>query len=181
MNRLRTMSRSRKIVLGILITLLVTTGLAVAVGSFRHTHIITVTRTTTADPNVMWHLWEDVPNRTDWDHGLDYIKLDDEFREGAAGTVKVDGQDPLDYEIIDVDPGIGFTDRFYSFAGTYTDWHHTINERPDGRHDVTWRLEASGPLSLISTPALKSIFGDEVPAAVDEFVELAEKRTAEED
>ena len=147
------------------------------IGSLRDSHIVTVTRSTTADPEVMWRLWADVPARTDWDKGLDYIEVDGPFAAGTAGTVKVQGQDPIRYQIIDVQPETSYTDRFESLLWTHTDWHHHIHPREDGGHDVTWQLEARGPLSLLSLPVLKNIFGEEIPLAVDEFVALAEARS----
>lgn len=125
----------------------------------------------------MWELWADVPERTEWDKGLEYIEVDGPFQAGTTGTVKVEGQGPISYEIIEVVPKERYTDRFESLLWTHTDWHHQIEPNDQGGHDVTWRLEARGPLSLISLPVLKNIFGEEVPAAVDEFVDLAEARS----
>ncbi|MFE1593584.1 SRPBCC family protein [Nocardia sp. NPDC058705] len=168
----------RKLTLGALAFLTTVAAMLVTVGSLRDTHVITVTRTTDANPDVMWELWSNVPARTEWDRGLEYINVDGPFEAGTTGTVKVEGQDPVRYQIVDVTPKVNFTDRFESLLWTHTDWHHTIERRADGRYDVTWRLETKGPLSLISLPVLKNIFGEEVPTAVDEFVELAESRSS---
>ncbi|WP_330230469.1 SRPBCC family protein [Nocardia sp. NBC_00508] len=170
------MSR-RTLVLGVLALLIAAAAVLATVGSLRDSHIVTVTRTTDANPDVMWELWSNVPARTEWDRGLEYINVDGPFEAGTTGTVKVEGQDPVRYEIVEVTPKESFTDRFESLLGTHTDWHHTIQRRADGRYDVTWRLETRGPLSLISLPVLKSIFGEEVPTAVTEFVQLAENRS----
>ncbi|SCK46046.1 Polyketide cyclase / dehydrase and lipid transport [Streptomyces sp. WMMB 714] len=170
------MSR-RKVVLtglGSLFTLLLA---LVLIGSLRDIHVVTVTRATTADRDVLWELWADVPARTDWDEGLEHIRLDGPFEAGTSGEVKVEGQDPIDYEIVEVTPKKSYTDRFDSLLGTHTDWHHGIEPNDEGGYDATWRLEARGPMGLISLPALKSIFGEEVPVAVDKYVELAEQRS----
>ncbi|MBL1075822.1 SRPBCC family protein [Nocardia sp. 2] len=170
------MSR-RHLALGIPLLLLVVAAVLAVLGSLRDSHIVTVTRVTEADPDVMWELWSDVPARTEWDRGLQYIDIDGPFQAGTSGTVKVEGQDPVRYEIVEVTPKVSFTDRFQSLLWTHTDWHHTIEHRADGRYEVTWRLETRGPLSLISLPVLKNIFGEEVPTAVTEFVQLAESRS----
>jgi hypothetical protein len=73
--------------------------------------------------------------------------------------------------------GQSYTDRFESLLWTHTDWHHHLEPHHEGGYDVSWRLEARGPLSLISLPVLESIFGEEVSTAVDDFVELAEARS----
>lgn len=167
----------RNLMVGVPVLLVAIVGVLAAVGSLRDSHVVTVTRTTDANPDVMWELWSDVPARTEWDRGLQYIEIDGPFEAGTVGTVKVEGQDPVRYEIVEVAPKVSFTDRFESLLWTHTDWHHSIERRSDGRYDVTWRLEARGPLSLVSLPVLKNIFGEEVPAAVDEFVQLAESRS----
>ena len=171
------MSRRRKIILAATGVMLAFVASLAVIGSVRETHVVTVTRPTTADPDVMWQLWADVPARTEWDKGLDYIKIDGPFAPGTTGTVKVQGQSPIGYEIVDVEPKTSYTDRFNSLPWTHTDWHHTIQPNDQGGHDVTWRLEARGPLSLITLPVLKGIFSEEVPTAVDEFVALAEDRS----
>lgn len=171
------MTRRRRIFLSVGSALLGVVALLAVIGSLRDTHIVTVTRSTDASRDVIWDLWADVPARTEWDKGLEYIELDGPFKAGATGTVKVEGQDPIAYEVVEVVPKERYTDRFESLPWTHTDWHHTIEPNDQGGYDVTWRLEANGPLSLITLPVTKSIFGEEVPTAVDEFVELAESRS----
>ena len=170
------MSRRRKIALLTVGGLLGLMAVLAVVGSVRDTHIVTVTRSTDAPRSVLWDLWADVPSRTDWDKGLEYIRLDGPFKAGATGTVKVEGQGPIPYEVVDVNPEDSYTDRFKSLPATHTDWHHTIAPNGDGGYDVTWRLEARGPLSILTLPVTKAIFGGEIPGAVDEFVSLAESR-----
>lgn len=171
------MTRRRKITWSLAGGPLAAIALLAAIGSLRESHLIKVTRSTCADRDVMWDLWADVPERVEWDKGLEYINVDGSFEEGATGTVKVTGQGPIKYKIIEVDPKSGYTDRFESLLWTHTDWHHRIESTGENCYDVTWELKARGPLSLILLPALKNIFGKEVPTAVDEFVELAESRS----
>lgn len=171
------MTRRRKIVPMLAGIPLAAIALLATIGSLRESHIIKVTRSTCANQDVMWELWVNVPERVEWDKGLEYINVDGPFEEGATGTVKVEGQGPIKYKIIEVDPKNGYTDRFESLLWTYTDWHHRIEPDGEGCYAVTWELKARGPLSIISLPVLKRIFGEEVPSAVDEFVELAESRS----
>lgn len=171
------MNRRRKIVATLVGIPLAAIALLATIGSLRDSHIVTVTRSTCADRDVMWELWANVPERVEWDRGLEYINVDGPFEAGSTGTVKVEGQGPIAYRIIEVDPKNTYTDRFESLLWTHTDWHHRIEQNDDGCYDVTWELETRGPLSIFSLPALKSIFGEEIPIAVDEFVELAESRS----
>lgn len=171
------MTRRRRIFLLIAGGLLGLVAVLALIGSVRDTHIVTVTRSTDAKQSVMWDLWADAPSRTDWDKGLEYIRLDGPFEAGTTGTVKVQGQGPIPYEVVEVNPQDSYTDRFKSLPATHTDWHHTITPNDQGGFDVTWRLKARGPLSILTLPVTKAILGGEVPGAVDEFVELAESRS----
>ncbi|MFD3507917.1 hypothetical protein [Nocardia sp. NPDC058666] len=171
------MTRRRKVVLTLVGIPLAAVALLATIGSLRDSHIVTVTRSTCADRDVMWELWANVPERVEWDKGLEYINVDGPFEAGTSGTVEVEGRGPIEYRIIEVDPKNGYTDRFESLLWTHTDWHHRIELNTDGCYDVTWELEARGPLSIISLPVLESIFGEEIPIAVDEFVALAESRS----
>lgn len=171
------MTRRRKIVPTFVGIPLAAIALLATIGSLRESHIVTVTRPTCANQDVMWELWANVPERVEWDKGLEYINVDGPFDEGTTGTVKVEGQGPIKYKITEVNPKNGYTDRFESLLWTHTDWHHRIEPDDHGCYEVTWELKARGPLSIISLPVLKSIFGKEVPIAVDEFIELAESRS----
>lgn len=171
------MKRVRRIALRGTVALAVIVAILALVGSLRDTHIVTTTRTTDASPDVMWELWADVPNRTEWDHGLEYIEIDGPFEKGTTGVVKVEGQSEIEWKLIEVTPKSAYTDRFQSLPGTHTDWHHTIESNGDGTYDVTWRLETRGPLSILTLPVTNALLGNEVPNAVDEFVALAEERS----
>lgn len=144
------------------------------VGSLRTTHLITVTRETTASPEHIWPLWADVPERTRWDEGLEWIRIDGPFETGSTGEVKLRGQPAVPYEIIECDPMRSYTDRFYPPAGGRMDWHHTIEDRGDGTWAVTFRVTVRGPTSLALTPVFKQILNDELPATVDRLIALAE-------
>jgi hypothetical protein len=153
---------------------LITATLA-AVGSLRATHVVTVTRETTATREQIWQLWADVPERTRWDDGLEWIRVDGPFETGATGEVKLKGQPAVRLEILECDPARGYTDRFFLPAGARMDWHHTILDRGNGTRVVTFRVVVKGPTALMLTPVLKRILGDELPATVDRLVALAEE------
>jgi hypothetical protein len=78
------MSGISKAVLGVgLGAVTLTAGLA-AVGTWRTTHVLTVSRPTTASPQAIWDLWADVANRTRWDDGLEAARIDGPFHQGPA-------------------------------------------------------------------------------------------------
>ncbi|RGA05706.1 hypothetical protein DI270_007020 [Microbispora triticiradicis] len=147
-----------------------------ALGKLRTTHLITVTRQTTAEPEHIWPLWEDVPARVRWDDGLDWIRLDEgPFALGATGHVKLKGQSAVRFEIIECDPMRRYTDRFFLPGGTFMDWEHTIEDRGDGTREVTFKVVVKGPTALVLTPIMKKILGGALPETVDRLVSLAEE------
>jgi hypothetical protein len=146
------------------------------VGSLRTTHLVTVSRTTTATSEQIWKLWADVPGRTRWDEGLESIRIDGPFDVGTTGEVKLKGQPAVRFDILECRPMSRYTDRFHLPAGTTMDWHHTIDDG-NGTRTVTFRVVVKGPTSLVLTPVMKSILHEELPATVDRLVALAEQAT----
>jgi Polyketide cyclase / dehydrase and lipid transport len=145
------------------------------VGSVMTTHVLTVTRTTSATSEAVWQQWEDVPNRTRWDQGLEWARIDGAFVTGAGGEVKLKGQPPRRFEILEARPPTTYTDRFFLPLGAQMDWLHSVEDVGGNQRQVTFRIEVSGPTSLLLTPILKHILKDEIPATVDKLVEIAEQ------
>lgn len=50
--------------------------------------IIKLTLETSASPESIWQLWQDVKNWNTWDHGIEYSTIDGPFTEGSKGTLK---------------------------------------------------------------------------------------------
>jgi hypothetical protein len=147
---------------------------AAAVGALTTTHVATVTRTTTASPEAIWNLWADVPNRTRWDSGLVWARIDGPFQQGATGEVRLKDQPTRRFEVVDSRPPRRYTDRFFLPMGTSMDWHHSIDELDDNRRQVTFRVEVTGPTALILAPIAKNILGDELPQTIDRLTAIAE-------
>jgi hypothetical protein len=82
------MRRSAKILLGVGLGIVTLAAGLAAVGTSRTTHVLTVSRTTTASPETIWDLWADVANRTRWDEGLEAARIDGPFQQGASGEIK---------------------------------------------------------------------------------------------
>jgi hypothetical protein len=168
------MSGISKIILGVgLGTVTLAAGLA-AVGTSRTTHVLTVSRPTTASPQAIWELWAEVANRTSWDDGLEWARIDGPFQQGASGQVKLRDQPPRRFQIIECQPIRRYTDRFYLPMGTTMDWHHSVEERGPNQRQVTFRVVANGPTSLVLAPVLRRILQGELPQTVDKLITLAE-------
>ena len=169
-----TMNRAQGILVRVGLGVVVLGAAAAAVGALTTIQVATVTRTTTASPDAIWSLWADVPNRTRWDSGLVWARIDGPFQQGATGEVRLKDQPTRRFEVIDARPPRRYTDRFFLPMGTSMDWHHSIDELGDNRRQVTFRVEVSGPTALILAPIAKSILGEELPQTVDRLTAIAE-------
>ena len=168
------MRRSAKILLGVGLGIVTLAAGLVAVGTSRTTHVLTVSRTTTASPEAIWNLWADVANRTRWDEGLEGARIDGPFQQGASGEVKLRDQPPRRFEVIECQPMRRYTDRFFLPMGTTMDWHHSVEERGHSQRQVTFQVVANGPTSLVLAPVLRRILQGELPQTVDNLINLAE-------
>jgi hypothetical protein len=137
-------------------------------------HVITVTRKTTAEPQAIWELWADVPNRTRWDESLEHATLEGPFRSGATGTVKLKGQPERKFEVLHCEPPQAYTDRFFLPMGGKMDWAHTIRE-VDHEREVTFDVSVTGPTSPLLGLVLRRILRRELPPTVDRLIGRAER------
>ena len=168
------MRRSAKILLGVGLGIVTLAAGLVAVGTSRTTHVLTVSRTTTASPEAIWDLWADVANRTRWDEGLEGARIDGPFQQGASGEVKLRYQPPRRFQVIECQPMRRYTDRFYLPLGTTMDWQHSVDKHGPNQRQVTFRVVANGPSSLVLAPVLRRILEGELPQTVDKLINLAE-------
>lgn len=53
--------------------------------------IIKHTVETTASPESVWQLWQDVSNWNTWDHGIEFSTINGPFKAGTKGTIKPKG------------------------------------------------------------------------------------------
>src|SRR6266498_455411 len=66
---------------------------------------------TSASPAALWRLYSDVTTWPGWDDAFEAVTLDGPFAAGSAGTLKLRGQDPLAFRIVDAEPERGFVDE----------------------------------------------------------------------
>lgn len=137
--------------------------------------VITVTRATTAAPEVIWELFADIGGRTRWDDALESI--DGDFELGGLGRVKLKGQPERTWEIIECVRPQRYTDRFHLPMGGRMEWVHSI-EPVEGGCEVTFDISVGGPTALILLPIMRSILSRELPPTVDKLVAVAEGRPA---
>ena len=165
----------KKVILVAAVATAVLAGAVAVAGTVRTTHILTVTRTTSATSEAVWQQWKDVPNRTQWDQGLEWARIDGRFAAGTRGEVKLKGQPLRRFEILEARPPTTYVDRFFLPLGAEMDWFHSVEDVGDNQRRVTFRIEVRGPTSLVLTPILKHILRGEIPETVDKLVEIAEQ------
>ncbi|MGW2660724.1 SRPBCC family protein [Nocardia tengchongensis] len=138
--------------------------------------VMTVTRATTAAPEVVWELFADIGGRPRWDDALESIG--GTFELGGRGRVKLKGQPERTWEITECIRPQRYTDRFHLPLGGWMDWVHGI-EAIEGGCEVSFDISVGGPTSLILRPIMRSILSRELPPTVDKLVALAEGRLAQ--
>ena len=119
----------------------------------RHTEI------TTAAPETVWSLWEDVPRWTEWDEGLDEISLDGPFAVGTPGKIKPTGGPRFPFTLIEVDEGRAFTDET-KLPLCRLRFAHTLEATADGRTAITITVSFHGLLR----PLFQRVIGKDIEA-----------------
>lgn len=86
----------------------------------------------------IWTLYSNVETWPLWDHGIEEISLDGEFREGTFGKIKPEEQEVLTYKITQADPNKGFSDETVIEGLNATiKFIHTFSDLPDGKTRLT--------------------------------------------
>jgi len=72
--------------------------------------IARVAATSTVAPQRFVERWFDLDTHPEWAPEMDYLRLDEPFRLGARGMLKVGGEDPRPFVITGVEPGRRYAD-----------------------------------------------------------------------
>lgn len=124
--------------------------------------------TTTATPEQVWPLYADVSRWLEWDSGLVGVTLDGDFVVGSRGTLEVEGQPPLAWELVEVEEGRLFTD-VTDIPGVATlTFVHRIEPTADGSL-ITHEVRIVGPAAEQLGPNVTS----DTPEAMHRLAELA--------
>lgn len=108
--------------------------------------IIKHTVETTASPEAIWAIWQDVTNWNTWDHGIEYSTIDGPFKAGTTGTLKPKGGPLVHTKLTAVEPKKMFIDEAkLTFARIIVS--HFLTES-NGKTNVTHQIEMTGPLAF---------------------------------
>ena len=129
---------------------------------------------TIAPPSAVWALWEDAGRWPDWNDAISWAKLEGPLAPGAEATVKFQRGRPRKFTVVELEPGVAFTDES-QFPGARLGHAHSV--RPaEGGSTIHHRLYLKGPFAAIYGAAVGRQFRTSLLRFVERERELAEGR-----
>ena len=128
---------------------------------------------TSVPPQILWQLFEDVANWTNWNAGIERISLNGPFASGSTFEMQPPGMDAFTSTLRDVRPGAGFTDETV-LAGTRFLVSHELQPLAAGGTRVTYAIKVEGPDAETLGPLVTADF-PEVLAALKALAEQTEQ------
>jgi Polyketide cyclase / dehydrase and lipid transport len=127
---------------------------------------------TTASPEAVWSLWEDVEGWPKWDDDVLKAQLHGPFETGSKGTLKPKGGPGTSFTMTEVVPFRSFTDQSKLPLATI-DFHHVLHT--DGSSTkIEHRVVMTGPLTFVFRRLIGSKIQRGLPGAVTKLARLAE-------
>ncbi len=131
---------------------------------------------TSASPETIWFLWEDVENWKQFDTLLEYSRLEPghAFISGAKGVVKAAGAPKTKFELFDVIDGKGFTERLYVPLYQTIDLKRRIEKIDGNQTRFTHEVHFTGRLRFFIHLASARRFKKELPLVMKKLKVIAE-------
>ncbi len=126
---------------------------------------------TTATPQRVWKLFEDVAGWTDWNAGIEHVCLEGPFASGSTFVMKPPGMDALRSTLRDVRPHAGFVDETLLEQTRFL-VSHELHPLPSGGTRITYAVRVEGPEAATLGPLVTADF-PEVLAALKALAEQA--------
>jgi hypothetical protein len=104
------------------------------------------TLVTDASKESIWKAWADVENWKSWDEGLEWCRMEGEFKAGTAYTLKPKGGSEAKAIITECQPMQRFSD-VTSLPLAKLEFSHELKDEKDGLH-VTHRITITGLLAF---------------------------------
>ena len=121
----------------------------------------------------IWDLWADAGNWIKWHTGLDYCKLEGDFKTGNYLILKQRGVGIVKLFLTEVEKEKKFT-ASANFFGAKIHYTRAMEEKPEGLM-VTYTMHITGLLKWWWYLIMKSKLVDCMPHDVDKLVEVARK------
>ncbi len=139
--------------------------------------IIKHTVQTTASPEAVWCLWEDVNNWNTWDHGIEFSTLTGPFATGSTGTLKPKGGPLLHTTLTLVEPMKQFVDEAKLPLSRIVVRHSLA--QVDGLTHVTHHIEMKGLLAFFFAYVIGRTMKKNLPLEMANMVKIAEDRASQ--
>lgn len=136
--------------------------------------IIKHTVETTASPQDIWDIWQDVPNWHTWDHGIEYSTINGLFQTGSTGTLKPKGGPLLHTKLTLVEPFKVFVDES-QLPLTRVIVSHYLTVL-NGITQVTHQIEMKGFLAFVFAFLIGRTMKKNLPQEMKTMVEKAETK-----
>ena len=134
--------------------------------------IIKHTVETTASPEAVWDIWQDVSNWNTWDPGIEFSSIDGPFKAGTTGTLKPKGGPLVHTKLTSVQPKRMFVDEAkLTLARIIVT--HSLTESA-GKTCVTHQIEMTGPLAFLFAFLIGRNMKKNLPQEMREMVKKAE-------
>lgn len=126
---------------------------------------------TTASPDAIWALYEQVRSWKEWDQEVEWSRLDGPFEVGSAGVLKPKGGPASRFRLTGVERGRRFSDITRLPLATLA-FEHTLTPTEGGtriHHQVTIR----GPLAFLFSRVIGRKIAAGLPHAVGALAQAA--------
>lgn len=134
--------------------------------------IIKHTVETTASPEAIWEIWQDVANWNTWDHGIEFSKINGPFKAGTTGTLKPKGGPLVHTKLTYVEPYKKFIDEAKLTLGRIVVYHFLTES--NGKTLVTHQIEMSGPLAFFYAIVIGRNMKKNLPQEMETMIKKAE-------
>lgn len=123
----------------------------------------------------IWNAWADVNNWHQWDHDIDYAKLETSFTVGSKFILKPKGGPKVTIELVEVEPMKKFTD-LTKFFGAKMYGSHEISEEKEGVR-LTVTISVRGIFGFIWRKLVAENIIKTAPQQMQQLVEYARKNS----
>jgi uncharacterized protein YndB with AHSA1/START domain len=128
---------------------------------------------TTAQPEDVWKLWEDVAGWPRWNGDIERIELVGPFAAGSRIVMTPFGAEPIDLRIAEAVEHEHFVDEA-DLGDVVVRTDHRVERLDSGRARVTYRMEITGPAADSLGPQLGPQISADFPQTLSALVARAE-------
>jgi len=128
---------------------------------------------TTAQPEDVWRVWEDVPGWPRWNGDIERIELVGPFAAGSRIVMTPVGAEPIDLRIADAVENEHFVDEA-DLGDVLVRTDHRVERLDSGRARVTYRMEITGPEADSLGPQIGPEISADFPQTLSALVARAE-------